>query len=85
VEAKASFDLSDSTTIKKRLLVSPTSLEQVQQLFWLDLGQKRKEEVFDSIVFLDGSGCCNGLTLEFLILKQSRIKKGCGANLGKSQ
>jgi hypothetical protein len=68
VQAKASFDLSDRTTITKQLLVSPTSLEQVQQLFWLYLGEKRREEMFDSIVFLDGSGCCNRLTLEFFIL-----------------
>jgi hypothetical protein len=68
VQAKASFDLSDRTTITKQLLVSPTSLEQVQQLFWLYLGEKRREEMFHSIVFLDGSGCCNGLALDFFIL-----------------
>lgn len=68
VQAKASFDLSERTTITKQLLVSPTSSEQVQQLFWLYLGQKRREEKFDSIVFLDGSGCCNGLALDFFIL-----------------
>ena len=68
VQAKASFDLSDQTTITKQLLVSPASLEKVQQLFWLYLGETRREEKFDSIVFLDGSGCCNGLALDFLIL-----------------
>jgi len=68
VQAKASFDLSDQTTITNQLLVTPTSLEKVKQLFWLYLGKKQKEERFESIVFLDGSGCCNGLALDFLIL-----------------
>ena len=68
VQAKASFDLSDRKTIAKQLLVSPSSLEQVQQLFWLYLVEKRREKMFDSIVFLDGSGCCNGLVLDFFIL-----------------
>lgn len=75
VQAKASFDLSDRTTIAKQLLVSPTSLEQVPQLFWLYLGDKRREEYFDSILFLDGSGCCSGLALDFFILiKKLRSK-----------
>jgi len=75
VQAKASFDLSDRTTITKQLLVSPKSKEQVQQLFWLYLGEKPREKMFESIVFLDGSGCCNGLALDFFILvKKLRSK-----------
>jgi hypothetical protein len=68
VQAKASYDLAGQKTIKKQLLVSPTSSEQVQELFWLYLGEKRREEMFESIIFLDGSGCCNGLALDLLIL-----------------
>ena len=70
VQAKASFDLSDKKTILKQLLISPTSLEPVKQLFWLYLylGKHQREKKFNSIVFLDGSGCCNGLALDFLIL-----------------
>ena len=68
VQAKASFDLSDKKTILKQLLVSPKSLEPVKQLFWLYLGKNQREKKFNSIVFLDGSGCCNGLALDFLIL-----------------
>jgi hypothetical protein len=75
VQVKASFDLSDRAAITKQLLVSPTSSEQVQQLFWLYLGEKRREGMFDSVVFLDGSGCCNGLVLDFFILvKKLRSK-----------
>jgi hypothetical protein len=68
VQAKASFDLSDRTVITKQLLVSRTSLEPVPQLFWLYLGKEKRENMFGSIVFLDGSGCCNGLALDFYIL-----------------
>jgi hypothetical protein len=68
VQAKASFDLSDKETIMKQFLVSPKCLQQVQQLFWLYLGEKPREQKFDSIVFLNGSGCCNGLTLDIFIL-----------------
>jgi len=68
VQAKASLDLSGRATITKQLLVSPTSEEQVHQLFWLYLGQNQRVEMFDSILFLNGSGCCNGLALDFIIL-----------------
>jgi ribosomal protein S26 len=72
VQAKASFASPNDKAIEKQLLVSPTSLEQVKQLFWLYLG---KEKTVDSIVFLNGSGCCNGLALDFFILvKKLRSK-----------
>jgi hypothetical protein len=71
VQAKSSFDLSDRTTFTKQFLVSPTSL-QVQLMFWLYLGGKRREEIFNSIVFLDGSGCCNWLALD--LVKKLRSK-----------
>ncbi len=68
VQAKASFDLSGRSTIERQLQVSPTSLNKVQQLFWLYLGEEQREKMFDEVLFLDGSGCCNGLALDFLIL-----------------
>ncbi|KAJ2986934.1 hypothetical protein HDV02_006435 [Globomyces sp. JEL0801] len=76
VQAKASLDLSDKKTIAKQLLVSPDTSDRVQQLIWLYLGETRREQLFDSIVFLDGSGCCNGLALDFIIL----VKKLRSAN-----
>ncbi|KAI8894135.1 hypothetical protein BC833DRAFT_244566 [Globomyces pollinis-pini] len=76
VQAKASLDLSDKKTIAKQLLVSPDTSDRVQQLFLLYLGETRREQLFDSIVFLDGSGCCNGLALDFIIL----VKKLRSAN-----
>jgi hypothetical protein len=72
VQAKLSFDSSDRTTLNKQLLVSPTSLEQVQQLFRLYLP---REEMFDSIVFLDGRGCCNWLALDMVKKLRSKIQK----------
>ena len=45
VQAKASFDLPGRKTITKQLLVSPASDEQVQQLFWLYLGEKKKKRL----------------------------------------
>lgn len=67
VQAKASFDLSGEKTIMNQLLVSRKTVDPVQQLFWLYLGENRREKSFDSIAFLNGRGCCNGLTLDFLI------------------
>ena len=75
VQAKASFDLSDLKTMTKQLLVSPASSEQVKQLIWLYLGEKRREENFNTVVFLDGSGCCNGLALDLFILVMIFKKK----------
>jgi hypothetical protein len=62
VQAKLSYDLSDRATLDKQLLVSPKSLEKVKLLFWLYLGDNRREEKFE---FLNGS---NGLALDFFIL-----------------
>jgi hypothetical protein len=71
VHAKVSF--SDIGTIAKQFLVSPECLEQVQQLFLLYLGKIQREKTFDSVVCLDGRGCCNGLTLNSFILVKKKI------------
>jgi hypothetical protein len=68
VQAKASFKLSSKATISDQYLVSPNGVQQVQQLFWLYLGNEERETKYPSIVFLNGSGCCHGLALDFLIL-----------------
>jgi hypothetical protein len=68
VQAKASFDLSSKKTVEKQLCVSPHVQDQVQLLLWLYLGEENKENMYRDVAFLDGSGCCNGLALDFFIL-----------------
>jgi hypothetical protein len=69
VQAKASFYEASSKDIMSQLKVSSQSVENVQQLFWLYLGEKRGvEKNFSSVLYLDGSGCCNGLALDSIIL-----------------
>jgi hypothetical protein len=75
VQAKASFQLSDQNTIMRQLQVRPDTEEQVKQLIWLYLGKETREAKLNSIVFLNGGGRCNGLTLDFFILvKKLRSK-----------
>jgi hypothetical protein len=75
VQAKASFKLDGDKKINSQLQVHLDRKEQVKQLFWLYLGDYSREGNFASIVFLDGSGCCNGLALDLFILVKNLKSK----------
>jgi hypothetical protein len=76
VQAKASFDLDSTTKIDDQIKISKdANALPVPLLIWLYLGSTHKEEKHEGkpVVFLNGSGCCNGLTLDkFILLKRLR-------------
>jgi len=76
VQCKASFDLSQKKTIENQLLASKEGgAQSVQQLFWLYLGEENREKQYPDVAFLNGSGCCNGLSLNlFQLLKKLKLK-----------
>ncbi|KAI9314000.1 hypothetical protein BDR26DRAFT_887438 [Obelidium mucronatum] len=68
-QCKASFDLSSKSVIESQLHDMPHSNTNVVQMFWLYLGKGvSREALFPQIAFLNGSGCCNGMSLDCLIL-----------------
>jgi hypothetical protein len=67
VSAKASFDY-DTKKMNEQLLLSNTSNMKVAQLIWLYLGNVKKAEIHDNVAFLDGSGVCNGLSIDLFVL-----------------
>jgi hypothetical protein len=76
VQAKASFGLDDAAEMGAQNCISKTIDARVPLLLWLYLDSTDKERRHDteSVVFLNASGCCNGLTLEKL--KHLIIRKG---------
>ncbi|KAI8903321.1 hypothetical protein EDD86DRAFT_97995 [Gorgonomyces haynaldii] len=70
VSCKASFDLSPKETIRIQLKTSKQDgAPPVRLLLWMYLGNNRNEGKYaGDVVFLDGSGCCNGLALDMFIL-----------------
>ena len=76
VQCKASFDLSKKKTIESQLLVSKEKdAQSIQQLFWLYLGEENREKQYPTVTFLNGSGCCNRLSLNlFELLKKLKLK-----------
>jgi hypothetical protein len=69
VSAKASF-VFNSEDLEKQLYISKKSNDQVTQLILLYLGNPPREEKED-VAFIDGSGVCNGITLQmFKLLKK---------------
>ena len=76
VQCKASFDLCKKKTIESQLLVSKEKEAQsVQQLVWLYLGEENREKLYPKVAFLNGSGCCNGMSLNlFELLKKLKLK-----------
>ena len=83
VQAKASSELSDGEAIERQLLVRPNSQDKVEQLFWLYLGEKPREKLYTSIVFLSGIRCCNGLALDIIILVKKLKSKNQNALLNQ--
>jgi hypothetical protein len=67
ISAKASFSFS-AQKLKEQMLVSKNSAENVTQLILLYLGGLKDEGRYTSVAFLNGSGVCNGLSLDILIL-----------------
>jgi hypothetical protein len=65
VSVKASFITASKDDIEKQLFIFPKAKTNVAQLFWLSLGDKNQGNQFNSVAFLNGRGCCNGLTLDF--------------------
>jgi hypothetical protein len=74
VSCKASFDLSSDETIQTQLKISKKNDAPVDLLIWLYLGNKRREEQYQvNVVFMNGSGCCNGLALDMFIMTKMLI------------
>jgi hypothetical protein len=74
VSCKASFDLSSDKTIQSQLKVSKRNDAPVGLFIWLYLGNKTREEQYqDNVVFMNGSGCCNGLALDMFIMTKKLI------------
>lgn len=64
--------------INSQTCISKTTDERVALLIWLYLDSSGKEKKHEDkpIVFLNASGCCNGLTLDiFILLKRLRSTK----------
>ena len=76
VQCKASFDLKGKSTIESQLQISKQNPDPVHQLFWFYLGKEQRESSYKSVAFLNGSGCCNGLSLNlFEMFKKLKSKK----------
>jgi hypothetical protein len=69
VSAKCSFTLSPYSCILNQLKQSNVSETAVLSLIWLYLGEWiHLEDNYPQVIFLNGSGCCNGLSLDLFIL-----------------
>ena len=76
MQCKASFELSGKRSIESQLQISKQDGDKVYQLFWFYLGDEQRELSFESVAFLNGSGCCNGPSLNlFELLKKLKSKK----------
>ena len=67
VSVKASFDFTRND-INKQWMISKKSNKKVTQLVWLYLGSSLKESREENVAFLNGSGVCNGLSIDMFIL-----------------
>jgi hypothetical protein len=67
VSAKASVAFKNAA-LKKQLYISKKSKDQVTQLILLYLGSPPKKEKEENVAFIDGSGVCNGISLEMFKL-----------------
>lgn len=67
VSAKASF-VFNNEDLRKQLYISKNSNDKVIQLILLYLGSPPKNEKEEKIAFIDGSGVCNGISLEMFKL-----------------
>jgi hypothetical protein len=76
VQAKASFKLDSAPTIDDQIKISKDAdALPVPLLIWVYLGSTDKPKKCNQkpVVFVDASGCCNGLTLDkFKLLKRLR-------------
>ena len=73
VQAKASFSLSTPKEILLQLQSHKGGLwEPVPLLIWLYLGgDPPQKQNYPNVVFIDGSGCCNGLAFDqYVLLKR---------------
>ena len=77
VQCKASFDLKGKSTIDSQLQISKQNTDPMHQLFWFYLGEESRESNYGrKVAFLNGSGCCNGLSLNlFEMFKKLKSKK----------
>lgn len=72
VSCKASFNLSNEKTLESQL---KTDDESVGLLVCLYLGNHQREAQYQNVVFLNGSGCCNGLMLNMFVLTRRLISQ----------
>ena len=69
ISAKASFTFPAPSTVTQQQSISKASQEEsAPLLIWLYLGSYEKEIKQPSVAFLNGSGVCNGLSLDLFIL-----------------
>jgi hypothetical protein len=68
ISVKASFKDSSKSEIREQQKISKKSGMQVVQLIWLYLGDTSQENNQENVAFLNGSGVCNGLSLDLLML-----------------
>jgi hypothetical protein len=76
ISCKASFMLSSSETIDSQLKKSKENDYKLEMLIWLYLGVVNCEKKYqDKFAFLNGAGCCNGLSLDMFILTKKLISQ----------
>jgi hypothetical protein len=81
VSVKSSFKFPEDRLVEDQRRVSKTSNKgdtRIPLLIWLYLESTDKEEKYQAtrVVFLNASGCCNGLALDkFIMLKRMRLKE----------
>jgi hypothetical protein len=84
VQAKASLRTPTPKAIKSQLKVHKGTDRQVDLLIWIFLGdlaatRLRRSNFEDKVVFLDGSGVCNGMSLD--LLRSSKMVQGIKKSL----
>ena len=71
VQVKASLDIPSPKDINLQLEPRDGSRVEVKVLMWVFLGnlqdtQRKRHQFKDRVVFLNGSGICNGMSLDML-------------------
>ena len=71
VHVRASFAIPSPKDIDRQLKPSQGSKEDVKVLIWILLGnleetRRKRHQFSDRVVFFNGSGICNGMSLDML-------------------
>ena len=78
VQLKASFDIPTYDAISAQLKICRNSEKKVNLLIWISLADvpdicRKRHQFRDSVAFLNGSGICNGMSLD--ILRSAKLVK----------